>query len=263
MCELAKPTGLAWPKFGRRLAEGHPYIESEVGLSARRSSRRERALGSDSMFENSLSEYIHVSEHSRARNPRSALSLSRLSQVCYSCLEYARNVSDVLELRTRLAFVNVDAARAAAPRVAELMAEHLKWSDAEREAQLAAALGRLREFGGPVPDADAELVRARPVTDLRSLFRALDLDENGYLDEREMAQAAERLGFPFESDAAAKAAFAKLDAKGRGDGRISEDDFIAWWNDDHEQGDALYETMRGKFMLTPEKLSDARGILFG
>ena len=54
-------------------------------------------------------------------------------------------MSDVLELRTRLAFVNVDAARAAAPRVAELMAEHLKWSDAEREAQLAKSHQRLDE----------------------------------------------------------------------------------------------------------------------
>ena len=38
--------------------------------------------------------------------------------------------------------------------------------------------------------------------DLKELFKVLDVDGSGFLDQVEIGQAAERLGFPFQSDEA-------------------------------------------------------------
>ena len=48
----------------------------------------------------------------------------------------AMTVKDVLTLRTRLAYLNSEAAKAAIPRVADLMAASLKWSKKEKAAQI-------------------------------------------------------------------------------------------------------------------------------
>ena len=96
VCELSEPTGKAWPRFGKLLVDGYPYIECEV---------------------------------------------------TFACMEYARTVTDVLTLRTRLAFENSGAALSAAPRVSEIMARYLGWSETERLAQLEEANIKLAEFG--------------------------------------------------------------------------------------------------------------------
>ena len=60
------------------------------------------------------------------------------AEVRYACREYAVTVEDVLSRRTRLAFLNSAAATDAIPRVAELMAEELGWSDEIAEQQATA-----------------------------------------------------------------------------------------------------------------------------
>eukprot|EP00316_Scyphosphaera_apsteinii_P011598 CAMPEP_0119316294 /NCGR_PEP_ID=MMETSP1333-20130426/39315_1 /TAXON_ID=418940 /ORGANISM="Scyphosphaera apsteinii, Strain RCC1455" /LENGTH=743 /DNA_ID=CAMNT_0007321899 /DNA_START=37 /DNA_END=2268 /DNA_ORIENTATION=+ len=35
VCEMARPTGKRWPRFGRIVAEGHPYIEAEVDYACK------------------------------------------------------------------------------------------------------------------------------------------------------------------------------------------------------------------------------------
>lgn len=54
--------------------------------------------------------------------------------------EYALSVVDVLARRTRLAFLDSEAAVAVVPRVVQLMGELLKWSKERREAEKAKAL---------------------------------------------------------------------------------------------------------------------------
>ena len=49
-------------------------------------------------------------------------------QIRYSVREYACKVVDVLARRTRLAFLNVQAAEEAMPRIIEIMAEELNWT---------------------------------------------------------------------------------------------------------------------------------------
>ncbi len=50
--------------------------------------------------------------------------------------EYCESVEDFLERRTRLAFVDAQAALTAVPRVAALMAECLGWSQERRLAEV-------------------------------------------------------------------------------------------------------------------------------
>lgn len=50
-------------------------------------------------------------------------------QVLYAIKEYACTAIDVIARRTRLGFLNVQAADEALPRIVEIMAQHLDWSE--------------------------------------------------------------------------------------------------------------------------------------
>lgn len=123
-------------------------------------------------------------------------------EVKYACMEYTRTVADFLSLRTRLAYVNIVGARAAVPRVTELMAVELGWDDAESTRQLQAAYDHLAEFGGPVPIMEEQ----RRHGDFKDLFRMFDRDDDGAITLEEMRSAADVLGMPFASDAEAEEA---------------------------------------------------------
>lgn len=105
--------------------------------------------------------------------------------------EMAQTVRDVLSLRTRLAFVDSEAAKRAAPRATQLMADALGWTDEEASEQLTDALAHLAEFGGPFPKEGEPLRTHFP--DLHELFDRLDRDHNGYIDAHEMENAAAAL----------------------------------------------------------------------
>lgn len=60
-------------------------------------------------------------------------------EVVYACREYACTVEDILSRRTRLAFLNKDAALGVIPRVAEIMATQLGWTDEVTRKQIEAA----------------------------------------------------------------------------------------------------------------------------
>ena len=84
--------------------------------------------------------------------------------------EMAVTVKDMLSLRMRLAYINSEAAKQAIPRVAELMAQHLKWSKKEKNRQVKLAEDYLGQFGGPVSDKKGAklrqvlLIRRAPTT---------------------------------------------------------------------------------------------------
>ena len=72
-------------------------------------------------------------------------------EVVYACrYEMACTVADMLTLRTRLAYLNRDAALLAAPRVADIMSKELHWTTSERNRQLQAAIELIKTFGGSV-----------------------------------------------------------------------------------------------------------------
>lgn len=73
------------------------------------------------------------------------------SEVRYACREYACTVEDVLSRRTRLAFLNKEAALQCISRVTDIMAEELKWSKRAKKQQMEAAVAYIGSYGGSVP----------------------------------------------------------------------------------------------------------------
>lgn len=214
VCYLSKPSGKRWPRFGKRLVEGYPYIESEITYACRN--------------------------------------------------EYVCTVKDMISLRFRLAYINSEAALMVAPRVADLMADAMGWSQEERDVQLDDAIEHLSNFGGPMPKGDEDIaLSVATVHDLHSLFKLLDADDNGYIDFEEMVKAAANLGFPFGSEDGARAAFQIMDKAG--DGRVNEKDFTDWWQDEGPDNE-LRQQLALKFNSQVDKLgsdSQSRGVMFG
>ena len=188
-------------------------------------------------------------------------------------MEYARTVTDVLTLRTRLAYLNSQAARHAAPRVAELMAAQLGWSEQEQATQLLEALEALEEFGGPIAQTEGvtDVIPQLP-TDLQALFKLLDADGNEYIDLEEMKHGARLLGFPFVSDERAKEAFAEMDREGSG--RVTEADFTHWWmmaegsgvtdsGGESNSSSHLRQALAARFGFSKSAVQKARGVMFG
>lgn len=62
----------------------------------------------------------------------SSFTFSLLSQVLYAMKEYACTAIDVIARRTRLGFLNVQAADEALPRIVQIMGKELDWSQERR-----------------------------------------------------------------------------------------------------------------------------------
>jgi len=75
------------------------------------------------------------------------------AEVVYACREYACTVEDVLSRRTRLAFLNKEAAIQAIPKVADIMAKELGWNAKIRKEQISAARHYIDSYGGPMPNS--------------------------------------------------------------------------------------------------------------
>lgn len=69
-------------------------------------------------------------------------------EVIYACREYACTIEDILSRRTRLAFLNKDAALGAVPKVAGLMAKELGWDKDVTEKQITAATRYIESYSG-------------------------------------------------------------------------------------------------------------------
>ena len=151
------------------------------------------------------------------------------AEVAWACKEYACTIEDVLSRRTRLAFLNKDAALVAIPRVADLMAKQLGWSKEVQALQMLAARVYVESYGGRIPNKAGAKLRDATYKDLRDVFDAIDTDKNGYIDRWEIGEVAEVLGFPLSEKELIKA-FEALDENG--DGRISFEEFELWWNHD-------------------------------
>ena len=150
------------------------------------------------------------------------------AEVVYACRhEMARTVKDMLTTRMRLAYLNSEAAKQAIPRVANIMASELGWSRSERDRQVKQAQQYIGDFGGPVADKSNAQLKAATYTDLHEIFVSIDKDGSGYIDEAEFQAAAKSLGFPFKSKEEMKAKFMAI---APGHTRITEAQFIEWWN---------------------------------
>mmetsp|Transcript_17911 Transcript_17911/g.44271 ORF Transcript_17911/g.44271 Transcript_17911/m.44271 type:complete len:769 (-) Transcript_17911:1995-4301(-) len=179
-------------------------------------------------------------------------------EIPYICKhEMVCTLTDMLTLRMRVAYLNKDAAIAAAPKVADLMAKELGWSRREKKRQLDEALEVLGTFGGPIPDkAAAALELSAEVQNVREVFEKLDLGGTGYIDLIEFMDCCTMLGVSFKNREKAKKAFKSIDLNA--DGKIDEDEFVAWW----EKGGNLQAQIANKFKFKATKETSV-GAAFG
>jgi len=145
----------------------------------------------------------------------------------FACREYACTIEDILSRRTRLAFLNKDAAVAAVPRVADIMAEELGWSRAVKKDQISAAYQYLNSYGGRIPSEESLSPRSACFNDIKDLFDACDSDGSGFLDKQEVKDLAARLGRPLDAEEL-EILFKEINTDKNG--RISVEEFSEWWN---------------------------------
>lgn len=151
------------------------------------------------------------------------------AEVRFACKEYACTIEDVLSRRTRLAFLNSEAAMEALPRVADIMAEELGWSSKVKATQIQAARDYLESYGGRIPIDDDIAVRLPTLAEAMDVFREFDTDGSGYLDMQEVKEMAIRLGTPLPDDRV-KEIFDQMDKNK--DGKVQSDEFMEWFNDE-------------------------------
>ena len=178
-------------------------------------------------------------------------------EIDYACkYEMSCTVVDYLTLRTRLAYLDSEAASIVAPKVADLMGVALGWSEEEKKKQLKEALDVCSTFGGPIPSNFLETVQ-----DANDLFVAFDVDKSGYIDFNELKMCVKFLGFPFANDEEAMKEFKMIDKNGNG--KITQEEFVDWWN---EEKNKEFRKRLDRYRITTEKLgkgSESRGAIFG
>lgn len=148
------------------------------------------------------------------------------ADVVWACREYACTIEDVLSRRTRLAFLNKDAAMEAIPVVADIMAKELGWSKKVKQKQIEAAVKCVSTYGGHISEKSEDKLKSGVYKNIQDVFDAIDSNENGFLEEEELEEVAAVLGFNMTAEQVDKA-FTEMDREKKG--RVSIDDFTAWW----------------------------------
>jgi glycerol-3-phosphate dehydrogenase len=181
-------------------------------------------------------------------------------EVEFACKhEMVCTVKDMITLRMPLAFLDSSAADAAIPKVADLMADVLGWSQEEKEKEVKDAKNLIATFGGPVPNNVMNSVH-----NVRDLFQSFDVDKSGFIDFGELKLCMKFLGSPFSSDEDASKAFKEIDTNG--DGKISVEEFIEWWNNPKNEELRLKVDLQDKYGFSTDKLgkgAENSGAAFG
>lgn len=129
VAKMAQVTGKRWPIVGKRLVSEFPYIESEV------STYYEFRHEFSSVLR--FTPTVYYCKFCR-KYFLSICILNDISeklvlpQVQYAIKEYACTAIDVIARRTRLGFLNVQAAEEALPRIVEIMGKQLRWSEQKK-----------------------------------------------------------------------------------------------------------------------------------
>ncbi|ESO02098.1 hypothetical protein HELRODRAFT_161330 [Helobdella robusta] len=107
------------------------------------------------------------------------------AEVKYAVKEYAERALDVIARRTRLSFLNVQAAEEVLPRVVEIMSVELNWSKQRQEEELKRAKDFLSKEMGLNLKTELEKAQLQFTTEEVSFytnkFKVLDADNKGYI----------------------------------------------------------------------------------
>jgi glycerol-3-phosphate dehydrogenase len=150
------------------------------------------------------------------------------ADVSWACREYACTIEDVLSRRTRLAFLNKDAALEAIPTVADIMATELGWSETVKEQQVIAARKYINTYGGRISSKRRATMTKANYSSVRDVFDALDRSHDGFLQWEEVEEVANILGCEMPRTELAKV-FQQMDKSGKG--AVNAEAFEQWWNE--------------------------------
>ncbi|KFR03125.1 hypothetical protein N306_07335 [Opisthocomus hoazin] len=109
------------------------------------------------------------------------------AEVVYGVKEYARTAVDMISRRTRLAFLNVQAAEEALPRIVDIMGKELNWSEQKKTEELEAAKKFLYyEMGYKVKSdqlTDSSEISLGPsdIERYKKRFHMFDKDKKGFI----------------------------------------------------------------------------------
>ncbi|XP_071602421.1 glycerol-3-phosphate dehydrogenase, mitochondrial [Heliangelus exortis] len=109
------------------------------------------------------------------------------AEVVYGVKEYARTAVDMISRRTRLAFLNVQAAEEALPRIVDIMGRELNWSEQKKKEELEAAKKFLYyEMGYKVKSdqlTDRSEISLGPsdIERYKKRFHMFDKDKKGFI----------------------------------------------------------------------------------
>ena len=134
------------------------------------------------------------------------------AEVRYACRrEYAQRATDIIARRTRLAFLNAQAALESLPRVIDIMSDELGWNKSRQKEEFQLARDFLLSMGLPTLQAQLTLQDVRngkahlytsgdnnpsralfspeELTKLKITFDRLDRDRDGRISEKDLASA--------------------------------------------------------------------------
>ncbi|NXT22763.1 GPDM protein, partial [Syrrhaptes paradoxus] len=109
------------------------------------------------------------------------------AEVVYGVKEYARTAVDMISRRTRLAFLNVQAAEEALPRIVDIMGKELNWSEQKKKEEFEAAKKFLYyEMGYKVKSdqlTDSSEISLAPsdIERYKKRFHMFDKDKKGFI----------------------------------------------------------------------------------
>ncbi|XP_072937083.1 glycerol-3-phosphate dehydrogenase, mitochondrial [Epargyreus clarus] len=121
------------------------------------------------------------------------------AEIRYGVREYACTAVDMIARRLRLAFLNVQAAIEALPTIVDIMAEELKWSDAEKKKQIKVAGEFLStEMGQLVNRASRDKIPINLSKDeiqtYIKRFQIIDADRKGYVSINDIRRSLKNYG---------------------------------------------------------------------
>uniref|UniRef100_A0A8B9JQ33 Glycerol-3-phosphate dehydrogenase, mitochondrial n=1 Tax=Astyanax mexicanus TaxID=7994 RepID=A0A8B9JQ33_ASTMX len=132
------------------------------------------------------------------------------SEVIYAIKEYACTAIDVIARRTRLGFLNVQAADEALPRIVEIMAKQLDWSEQKKTEELEAAKQFLYQEMGYRARSE-QLTKTSEITLLftdtnliyryKKRFYKFDKESKGFITTLDVQQVLEKLSIQIDENA--------------------------------------------------------------
>lgn len=174
--------------------------------------------------------------------------------------DWACHAEDVLARRTRLAFLNKDAAVKVVPRVVQLLGRELLWDDDRQRLETRRCIEYLRHFGGPHPvTAERAILRTATMADIKSAYRRIN-EDFGFIAKNDVVLVGEMLNHPLSDEEIQDLLqYAKSEYK-LGEGQVSFSALSTWWNS--ERCNPLLVKMKQDKMATAKQV-EGSGTLFG